>query len=589
MCGMTCQPARSQNRCPAGHGIGCDSHDRGRPWAVWRQAAGMCGRGAAGRDGAPADAVCPSAGEGPQPGDPVWPFPGQPGGDDAGNADDGRAPDRPARGRAARVGDPGHHRAAFPDPRGQQARLRQGREWRGSRPVPASGAGGGRGRRRDHWTGGLRRSEPHQRQGGGPQAAGGGGEEVAPLAVWRRGGRRTAGERGADHRGGGPGERYLRLVRPSAGVGTSAVPFGAGSRPGGRRAAVGALRRMGGAGPYHDQRATARPTGGTAGHRGAAVWHGDAATPEDAGGPGSRQGIAGERGAVDGGCAGDRSARGPGTRALAIADHTCRHLGGRGTPDRHLVPAALDHRTGLPFAEGAWPAHRGLADGGSPQLHQARRGGADRGGALDAACIGPRRRHRTEDHRRRQSNRHAGPAQPEYHPGRAHRGAEEPARPRLPGLVRLDRCQARRLVRLYLQRLQAARTQDHASRPAPSGPDPGRMAAGYSFRRCVTPVALKGRGLGGGVRRPYRTETSQREPLPLHHCLRHQLARQVVRTAPQTDTEMIDHRRQALRHLARSRIRRRQPRRRLPRPRRNAQASPTPAARGPAARTARPP
>ena len=220
-------------------------------------------------------------------------------------------------------------------PRGQQARLRQGREWRGSWPVPASGAGGGGGRRRDHWAGGLRRSEPYQRQGGGPQAAGGGGEGVAPLAAWRRGGRRTAGERGADHRGGGPGERYLRLVRPSAGVGyiccavrRRIASWWAASRC--RSSAPdGCIDRTTISVPPRGQRAERQAT--------VALRFGTVTLQRlKTLAPREPPRIAGERGAVGGGCAGDRSSEGQEPVHWRLHDHTCRHLGGRGTPDRHL-------------------------------------------------------------------------------------------------------------------------------------------------------------------------------------------------------------------------------------------------------------
>ena len=73
------------------------------------------------------------------------------------------------------------------------------------------------------------------------------------------------------------------------------------------------------------------------------------------------------------------------------------------------------------------------------------------------------------------------------HAGRSHREAQKPARRYAARLVRLDRRTTGRMVRLYLARIQAARTKDHASWAHPGRPDPARLAPGKSFRRAATP------------------------------------------------------------------------------------------------------
>ena len=201
---------------------GANSHDRERDLGRFGDKRLGCVGGALldSMERQQANSMCPSAGEGQQPGDPFGRFPGQPGGDDAGSGDDGAS--RPA--------------GAWPG----------GTCWRSRTPPicislltrPASAASARPGmagilacscircwRRRRTAAGSVGLVDcvvpgHPQQQVADLSVTGGGGEGVAPLAAWRRGGRRTAGERGADHRGGGPGERYLRLVRPSAGVST---------------------------------------------------------------------------------------------------------------------------------------------------------------------------------------------------------------------------------------------------------------------------------------------------------------------------------------------------------------------------------
>ncbi len=105
-----------------------------------------------------------------------------------------------------------------------------------------------------------------------------------------------------------------------------------------------------------------------------------------------------------------------------------------------------------------------LADHDAAQPGEAGDGGADCRRAGHATGDRSRRQYGAVHRGRCRPRRTAGATGDQRLPRRADRQVEEPVRSCLAGLLRLDRRTPRRLVRLHLQGISAARSQDHGPR-----------------------------------------------------------------------------------------------------------------------------